>query len=238
MDVFDSPSFDQHENVVFAHDPRSGLRAIIAVHSLALGPAAGGCRMWPYHSTRAALEDVLRLSRGMSYKNALADLPFGGRQTVHISDPKKDKTEAMLEALGARVQALGGQYIVAEDVGTTVQDMEIVARRTSYVSGLKRGDRFGGDPSPKTARGAFLGIVAAVAHRLDRWEMAGVRVAVQGTGSVGRHLCELLARVGAKLIVADVNRAAAERVGEAFGAQVISPDEILAADADVLAPCA
>src|SRR5688572_12509979 len=136
MDVFDSPSFDQHENVVFAHDARSGLRAIIAVHSLALGPAAGGCRMWPYKDSRAALEDVLRLSRGMSYKNALADLPFGGGKSVIVGDPKTDKTEALLEALGTRIQALGGQYITAEDVGTTVRDMEIVARKTAYVSGL------------------------------------------------------------------------------------------------------
>jgi leucine dehydrogenase len=238
MDVFDSPSFDQHENVVFAHDPRSGLRAIIAVHSLALGPAAGGCRMWPYEDTRAALEDVLRLSRGMSYKNAMADLPFGGGKSVIIGNPKKDKTEALLEAFGARVQALGGQYIVAEDVGTTVQDMEIVARRTSYVSGLKRGDRFGGDPSPKTALGVFLGIIAAVKHRLDRSDMAGVRVAVQGTGSVGRHLCEMLAHAGAELIVADVNRPAAELVSQTYGARLVSPDEILSVEAEVFAPCA
>jgi leucine dehydrogenase len=238
MDVFDSPSFDHHENVVFAHDPRSGLRAIIAVHSLAFGPAAGGCRMWPYKDTRAALEDVLRLSRGMSYKNALAELPFGGGKSVIIGDPKKEKTDALLEAFGARVQALGGQYIVAEDVGTTVRDMEIVARRTAYVSGLKRGDRFGGDPSPKTALGVFLGIKAAVEHRLGRAELAGLRVAVQGVGGVGYHLCKLLAREGARLMIADINVAAVERVAHELGAQIVASGEILSTQAEVCAPCA
>lgn len=239
MNVFDSPSFDRHENVVFAHDPASGLRAIIAVHSLALGPAAGGCRMWPYANSGDALEDVLRLSKGMSYKNAMAELPFGGGKAVIIADPQKDKTDALFEAYGARVHALGGQYITAEDVGTTVRDMEIVARKTSHVSGLKRSaGRFGGDPSPKTALGVYLGIVEAVKHKLNRPDLADLTVAVQGVGGVGYHLCQLLDRAGASLIVADVNPKAVERVVAEFGAQPVAPHEILSAEADVLAPCA
>jgi leucine dehydrogenase len=239
MNVFDSPSFDRHENVVFAHDPASGLHAIIAVHSLALGPAAGGCRMWPYTSTSEALEDVLRLSRGMSYKNAMAELPFGGGKAVIIGDPQKDKTEALFEALGTRVQALGGQYITAEDVGTTVRDMEIVARKTSFVSGLRStAGHFGGDPSPKTALGVFLGITTAVKHRLGRQDVSGLTVAVQGVGGVGYHLCHLLARAGADLVVADVKAQAAERVAQELGALVVPAHEILSIEADVLAPCA
>lgn len=239
MNVFDSPSFDRHENVVFTHDPASGLRAIIAVHSLALGPAAGGCRMWPYANSNDALEDVLRLSKGMSYKNAMAELPFGGGKAVIIGDPHKDKSEALFEAYGARVQALGGQYITAEDVGTTVQDMEIVARRTSHVSGLKRSaGRFGGDPSPKTALGVYLGILAAVKHRLNRQDLADLTVAVQGVGGVGYHLCQLLDRAGTSLIVADVNPKAVDRVVAEFGAQPVAAHELLAVSADVVAPCA
>lgn len=239
MNVFDSPSFDRHENVVFAHDPASGLRAIIAVHSLALGPAAGGCRMWPYATTGEALEDVLRLSKGMSFKNAMAELPFGGGKAVMIGDPQKDKNEALFEAFGARVQALGGQYITAEDVGTTVRDMEIVARKTTHVSGLKRSaGRFGGDPSPKTALGVYLGIVEAVKHRLNREDVSGLTVAVQGVGGVGYHLCQLLARAGADLIVADVKPQATDRVVSEFGATAVAAHEILSVAADVLAPCA
>jgi leucine dehydrogenase len=239
MNVFDSPSFDRHENVVFAHDPACGLHAIIAVHSLALGPAAGGCRMWNYATPQEALEDALRLSKGMSYKNALADLPFGGGKSVIIGDAQKDKTEALLEAFGARVQALGGQYITAEDVGTTVADMEIVARRTTHVSGLKRTEgRFGGDPSPKTALGIFLGITAAVKHSMNREQLHGVSVAVQGLGGVGYHLCHRLSRAGAQLIVADVRESAVARIVREFGAIASSPDQIASLPADVFAPCA
>jgi leucine dehydrogenase len=238
MNVFESPSFDRHENVVFAHDPASGLRAIIAVHSLALGPAAGGCRMWPYASGAEALEDVLRLSKGMSYKNAMADLPLGGGKAVIIGDPQTDKTEALLEAYGTRVNALGGQYITAEDVGTTVRDMEIVARKTNHVSGLKRAGRFGGDPSPKTALGVYLGIVAAVKHRLNRADIADLTVAVQGLGGVGYHLCQLLVRAGASLVVTDVRPQAVERAVDELGALPVAPHEIVSVDADVFAPCA
>ena len=238
MNVFESPSFDRHENVVFAHDPASGLRAIIAVHSLALGPAGGGCRMWPYASSADALEDVLRLSKGMSYKNAMADLPMGGGKAVIIGDPHQDKSEALFEAYGARVQALGGQYITAEDVGTTVRDMEIVARKTNHVSGLKRAGRFGGDPSPKTALGVYLGILAAVKHRLDRPDLSDLTVAVQGLGGVGFHLCQLLARAGASLIVADVRPDAVDRAVTELGALPVAPHEIISVDADVFAPCA
>ena len=238
MNVFESSSFDHHENVVFTHDPVSGLRAIIAVHSLALGPAAGGCRMWPYANGADALEDVLRLSKGMSYKNAMADLPFGGGKAVIMGDPQTDKSEALFEAFGSRVQALGGQYITAEDVGTTVRDMEIVARKTNHVSGLKRAGRFGGDPSPKTALGVYLGIVEAVKHRLKRTDLADLTVAVQGVGGVGYHLCQLLVRAGASLVVADVRPEAVDRVVVELGAHPVAPHEILSIEADVFAPCA
>src|SRR6516162_4896245 len=194
MDVFDRPEHDGHELVTFGHDAATGLRAIIAVHSTALGPAAGGCRMWPYASTAEAVADVLRLARGMSYKNAMANIPFGGGKAVIIADPRKAKTPELFEAFGRFVHALGGRYITAEDVGTTLTDMTHVARATSYVSGLGRAaGEAGGDPGPKTALGVFLGIKAAVRFRLGRSDLGGVRVAVQGVGGVGHHLSRMLA---------------------------------------------
>src|SRR5690242_14578704 len=194
MEIFDLREFDAHELVVFGHDAASGLRAIIAVHSTALGPAAGGCRMWPYTSTAAAVADVLRLSRGMSYKNAMAGLAFGGGKAVIIADPRA-KTAQLFEAFGRFVESLGGRYVTAEDVGTTVADMANVARATRYVSGLGAAPgEAGGDPGPKTALGVHLGIKAAVKFRLGRADLQGVTVAVQGAGGVGYHLCGLLAR--------------------------------------------
>ena len=238
MDLFQMRDFDAHEQVMFGYDAASGLRAIIAVHSTARGPAAGGCRMWPYAGLEDAVSDALRLSRGMSYKNAMAELPFGGGKAVIIGDPR-EKTRQRMESFGRLVDSLGGRYITAEDVGTTTTDMEQVAGVTRFVSGLaNRAGQVGGDPGPKTAMGVFLGIKAAVRFRLGRTSVEGLKIAVQGLGGVGYPLCRLLAGEGALLRVADARHAAVQRVCEEFGAEAVSAEAILAADVDVLAPCA
>jgi leucine dehydrogenase len=239
MEIFDMREFDDHELIDFGHDAATGLRAIIAVHSSALGPAAGGCRMWPYATTAEAVADVLRLSRGMSYKNAMAGLPFGGGKSVIIGESRTAKTPQLLEAFGRFVDSLGGRYITAEDVGTTIADMTHVARATRYVSGLGAAPgEAGGDPGPKTALGVYLGIKAAVRFKLGRADLKGLRIAVQGVGGVGYHLCGLLAAEGAQLSVADVRAAAVQRVCQEFSARAVAVGDVLALDVDVLAPCA
>jgi leucine dehydrogenase len=239
MEIFDLREFDAHELVVFGHDAASGLRAIIAIHSTTLGPAAGGCRMWPYASTAEAVADVLRLSRGMSYKNALAGLKFGGGKAVIIGDARKGKTPELFEAFGRFVDSLGGRYVTAEDVGTTTHDMTQVARGTRYVAGLGAAPgEAGGDPGPKTALGVFLGLKAAVKFRLGRADLTDVSVAVQGAGGVGYHLCGMLAAEGAKLSVADVRPVALQRVCDEFKARAVAVEEVLFEDVDVLSPCA
>jgi leucine dehydrogenase len=239
MEIYGMREFDGHELVVFGHNANLGLHSIVAVHSTALGPAAGGCRMWPYASTDAAVIDVLRLSRGMSYKNAMAGLPFGGGKAVIIGDPRTTKTPELFEAFGRFVDSLGGRYITAEDVGTTTADMQSVARATSFVSGLNRKPgEAGGDPGPKTALGVYLGIKAAVKFGLNRSDLNGVEIAVQGVGGVGYHLCRMLAAEGARLRVADVRPDAAQRVCDEFKATVVPVAQILSEDVDVLAPCA
>jgi leucine dehydrogenase len=239
MNIFEMREFDGHEQVLFGNDEATGLRAIIAVHSTVLGPAAGGCRMWPYASSAEAATDALRLSRGMSFKNAMAGLPFGGGKAVIIGDSRLRKTPELFEAFGRMVDSLGGRYITAEDVGTTTTDMEAVARHTRYVSGLhRRPGEFGGDPSPKTALGVYLGIKATAKFRLGRQDLAGLSVAVQGVGGVGYHLCRLLAADGVNLRVADVRAPAVERVCDEFKAQAVSPDSVLFEEVDVVAPCA
>ncbi|MFO7275850.1 MAG: Glu/Leu/Phe/Val dehydrogenase dimerization domain-containing protein [Pseudomonadota bacterium] len=239
MNVFELPDFDDHEQVVFASDARTGLRAIVALHSTALGPAAGGCRMWRYASSGDAVADALRLSRGMSYKNAMADLPLGGGKAVIIGDPRRDKTPELLEAFGRVVESLGGRYVTAEDVGTTAADMEVISRVTRYVSGLhRRAGGAGGDPSPWTALGTFLGIRAAVKFKLGRQSLEGVSVAVQGTGGVGYHLCRLLTAEGARVRAADVRAEALDRVVSELGVTPVSAESILFEPVDVIAPCA
>ena len=239
MELFDLREFDGHELIVFGHDAATSLRAIIAIHSSALGPAAGGCRMWPYATTAQALCDVLRLSRGMSYKNALAGVPFGGGKAVIIGESRQAKTPQLFEAFGRLVDSLGGRYLTAEDIGTTTADMASVARATRHVAGLGRAPgEAGGDPGPKTALGVYLGIKAAVRFRLGRQDLQGLTVAVQGVGGVGYHLCGLLAGAGAQLRVADVRAAAVQRVCEEFGARAVPVEEVLAEEVDVLAPCA
>ncbi len=239
MEIFDLREFDGHELIVFGHDAATSLRAIIAIHSTALGPAAGGCRMWPYATTADAVCDALRLSRGMSYKNALAGVPFGGGKAVIIGESRQAKTPQLFEAFGRLVDSLGGRYLTAEDIGTTTADMASVARATRHVAGLGRAPgEAGGDPGPKTALGVYLGIEAAVRFRLGRQDLQGLTVAVQGVGGVGYHLCGLLAGAGAQLRVADVRAAAVQRVCEEFGARAVPVEQVLAEEVDVLAPCA
>jgi leucine dehydrogenase len=237
--MFDHPDYDAHEKVLMVEDAASGLKAIIAIHSTALGAAAGGCRLWAYDSGVAALGDALRLSRGMSYKNAMANLPMGGGKAVILGPVLPDRREAVLEAFGRAVDSLDGQYITAEDVGVSVADMKIVARTTGYVSGLDAAiGKSGGDPSPYTARGVRVGIEAAVKAKLGRSDLAGIRVAVQGLGHVGSYLCEELFNLGARLVVADINLQRVEEVCDRFAAEPVSVNDILLQTVDVVAPCA
>ena len=242
--MFDLPAYDGHEKVTMVEDEATGLKAIIAVHSTAMGPAAGGCRLWSYNNDTAALTDALRLSRGMSYKNAMADLPMGGGKAVICGPVAPEHRVEVFKAFGRAVDSLGGQYITAEDVGVSVADMEIIATQTKYVSGLagsegKGGEkRAGGDPSPFTARGVRVGIQSAVRAALNRSDIEGVRIAVQGLGHVGMYLCEELARRGARLVVADIDAGRMAEAVERFGATAVSVDDILLQDVDVVAPCA
>ena len=238
MSVFNARSFDQHEMLAFGHDKKTGLSAIIAIHNTHLGPAAGGCRMYPYADSDAALNDVLRLSRGMTYKSALAGLPFGGGKSIIIGDPKKDKTPALLRAMGEFIHGLGGRYIAAEDSGTSVKDMKVIKEKTPHVVGVDSRSKYLGDPSPSTALGVFTGIQVAVKHRLDLDELTGVRIAVQGVGQVGYYLTELLAEAGARVFVADVNKDNVARVSKAFGATAVPTEDIISTEAEVFSPCA
>ena len=225
----------RHEKVLFVNNEKAGLKAIIAVHNTNLGPAIGGCRLWPYESYVAALFDVLRLSRGMSHKNAVAGLPHGGGKGVIIADPSQ-KTEAMFEAFAEAVNNLGGDYITAEDVNTTCDDAMIMLRKTKHICGLPMNS---GDPSPFTARGTWQGIKATAKVALGRDSLEGVTIAVQGLGKVGYDLCRYLHADGAKLIVGNrSNKAALEQAQEEFGATVVGTNEILSAECDILAPCA
>ena len=233
--VFGHEEFDDHEQVVFCRDAATGLHAIIAIHNTNLGPSLGGCRIWPFRGEAEALTDVLRLSRGMTYKAAIAGLPLGGGKAVIIADPKTQKTEAMMKAYGRHVDHLGRRYITAEDVGSTVADMDAIKTVTEHVVGVTGG---AGDPSNSTARGVFVGMRAAVRHKLGRDSLDGLQVAVQGIGHVGWFLCEYLHQDGAKLTVTDINQDALKKAEGAFGATVVGLDEIYGVDADVFAPCA
>lgn len=236
MDVFSSPAFDDHEQVILFHDRDTDLKAIVALHDTTLGPAVGGCRMWPYATEGDAVTDVLRLSRGMTFKAAMADLPYGGGKTVIIGDSRTGKSAALFHALGRAIDSLGGRYYTGEDVGTSPADMDWAGEATPYVLGRTKGGS--GDPSPVTARGVWLGIRAAVKHRLWRDDLTGVRVAIQGIGHVGYNLARLLAQDGAALTVADIDPARVERAADELGARVLGIDAILRAACDVLAPCA
>jgi leucine dehydrogenase len=234
MSVFDNGEYDNHEQVLFCRDEDAGLFAIIAIHDTTLGPAAGGCRMWPYTSIEDAVKDVLRLSQAMSYKNALADLPLGGGKSVIIGDPNKDKNEKLLIAFARFVQRLGGQYYTAEDVGIGINDVEVLSTASDYVFGLVTT----GDPSPFTARGCFEGIRAAVKNKLGRDHLKNLKVAVQGVGNVGRYVCKYLHEAGAELIVADVKAESATYAVENFEAKAVAPHKVYAQDVDIFSPCA
>ncbi|MEP4377468.1 MAG: Glu/Leu/Phe/Val dehydrogenase dimerization domain-containing protein [Alphaproteobacteria bacterium] len=236
MSVYAAPAFDGHENVLFGFDRETGLRAIIAIHNTNLGPAVGGCRMWPYADEAAALEDALRLSRGMTYKSALAGLPFGGGKSVIIGDARTDKTPALMRAMGRIVDSVAGRYIAAEDIGMTVADMDEMSKVTKHVTGTSATS---GNPSPYTGYGVFQGIRAAVAHKLGRNDgLADVQVAIQGLGSVGFDLARRLHEAGACLQVADINNDVVARAVDEYGAMPVDTHDVHRADADVFAPCA
>ncbi|MFM6853102.1 MAG: Glu/Leu/Phe/Val family dehydrogenase [Sphingopyxis sp.] len=236
--LWDLPDFDDHESVHHFRDAAAGLSAVIAVHSTHRGPAAGGARYWHYADSQQALTDALRLSRGMSYKNAMADLPMGGGKGVILADAgTPPKSPQLLAAFGRAIDSLGGRYVTAEDVGMSDADMVAIATTTRHVSGLPvAAGAAGGDPGPLTALGVYLGVVAAIKRGLGRDSAAGVHVAIQGVGSVGGGLARRLAADGAVLTLADVNGARADALARELGARTAAPDAILTIDADVISP--
>jgi leucine dehydrogenase len=238
MTLFDSPAWAGHESVHAFHDEKTGLKAIVAIHSTARGPAAGGCRMWPYETSEAALTDVLRLSQGMSYKNAMADLELGGGKSVIIGDSRTQKTPELFQAFGRAVDSLGGRYFTAEDVGVSVSDIMEAGKFTRYAVGVEGSKAGSGDPSPVTAEGVFRGLKLAAKHGLGGDDLNGVTVALQGVGHVGAYLADKLHAAGARLIIADVNQEALRQVAEKTGAEIVAPDAIFDAPADIFAPCA
>jgi leucine dehydrogenase len=238
MEIFKYLEKYDYEQMVFCQDKQSGLKAIIAIHDTTLGPALGGTRMWTYASEEAAIEDALRLAKGMTYKNAAAGLNLGGGKTVIIGDPRKDKNEEMFRAFGRYIQGLNGRYITAEDVGTTVADMDIIHEETDYVTGISPAFGSSGNPSPVTAFGVYRGMKAAAKEAFGSDSLEGKVVAVQGVGNVAYTLCEYLHEEGAQLIVTDINKEAVNRAVEAFGARAVDPDEIYGVECDIYAPCA
>ena len=231
------PDFDAHEDVRFFDDEETGLKAIIAMHSTHLGPAAGGARFWHYARDEEALTDALRLSRGMSYKNAMAGLPLGGGKSVLLAPADRQKSPELLHAFGKAVDSLGGRYVTAEDVGMSVADMIEVARTTKFVAGLPNsaGD-VGGDPGPHTSLGVFLGIKAAVKRALGKDSLSSLHIAMQGAGSVASGVALHACTEGARITIADVDQAKAQKLADKVGGTVVSPDEILAVEADVISP--
>lgn len=243
MSVFSHPEFDNHEQLSFFCDEETGLKAIIAIHNTNRGPALGGCRMWHYASDEEALRDVLRLSKGMTYKSALANLDLGGGKSVIIGDPRKHKTEDLLAAMGRFLERTGNQYIAAEDSGTSVPDLQVMNRFTHNVAGVTErtgidGLPCNGDPSPATAYGTFIGLKTAVRYKLDRKDLTGLTVAIQGVGNVGYRLAEHLHAAGAELFVTDIHEEQVQRAVAELGATAVSQNEILSLDVDVIAPCA
>ncbi len=239
MKIFDDLAKRDHEQVVFCSDRESGLKAIIAIHNTTLGPALGGCRMWPYASEEDALRDVLRLSRGMTFKSAAAGLNLGGGKAVIIGDPKTMKNEKLFRVFGRFVQSLGGRYITAEDVGTTVQDMAWVWMETEYVTGINRAFGGSGDPSPITAYGVFQGLKAALQFKTGSDSMEGMRIALQGVGQVGFHLLHHLVPAGAKIVATDINPDNIKRVHSEFaGIEFVAPEQIYDVPCTVFVPCA
>jgi leucine dehydrogenase len=238
MEIFKYLEQYDYEQVVFCQDKQSGLKAIIAIHDTTLGPALGGTRMWTYESEAAAIEDALRLAKGMTYKNAAAGLNLGGGKTVIIGDPRKDKSEELFRAFGRYIQGLNGRYITAEDVGTTVADMDLIHEETDYVTGISPAFGSSGNPSPVTAYGVYVGMKAAAKEAFGSDALEGKVVAIQGVGNVAYTLCQYLHKEGAQLIVTDINKEAVQRAVEDFGARAVDPNEIYSVECDIYAPCA
>lgn len=236
--VFDPMVLNNHEQVSFCHDQDTGLKAIIAIHNTVLGPGLGGVRMWPYKSEMEALNDVLRLSRGMTYKAAITGLNVGGGKAVIIGDPKKDKSEALFRKFGRFVESLNGRYITAEDVGTSTKDMEYIHMETKYVTGLPVIMGGGGDPSPTTAYGVYMGMKACAKELWGKDSLTGKTILVQGVGHVGENLVRLLTKENAKVLITDINQDQLSRVSELFKAKVIISEEIYDLDIDIYSPCA
>ena len=234
--VWDLPDFDDHEGVHLFRDHATGLTGIVAIHSTALGPAAGGTRFWHYADKNGAITDALRLSRGMSYKNAMAGLPAGGGKAVILAACDGAKSPEMLDAFARAVDSLGGRYITAQDVGMSEADMVRLSQSTAHVAGLP--GKSGGDPGPSTARGVYLGVCAAVKRALKRDSVAGIHIAIQGVGSVGGGLARWLAKDGARLTLADADLTRAEALASELGAEAVPADTIMTVHADLLSPCA
>ena len=236
--VFESISKTEHEEVVFCQNKDAGLKAIIAIHNSVLGPALGGLRMWPYATEQDALNDVLRLSRGMTYKAAVSGLNLGGGKGVIIGDPSKDKSEALFRAFGRYVNSLNGRYITAEDVGIDVNDMEYVYRETEFVTGVHQVHGGSGDPSPFTAYGTLQGLMAALQVQYGNEDVGKYTYAVQGVGHVGMEYVKLLREQGAKVFVTDINKDSVQRCVDDYGCEAVALDDIYDVDADVYSPCA
>jgi len=238
MSIFENPNFDDHESVHTFCDPDSDLRAVIGVHSTYLGPGAGGSRLWTYDNSELALTDVLRLSRGMSYKNAMAGLKLGGGKAVIMRPEGEFDRAKLFTALGKCIESLGGIYVTAEDVGVSPEDMNYVHAQTNYVGGLTTGEAASGDPSPVTADGVFRSIRLAYEKKTGSKSLNGAHVTVQGLGHVGFNLCERLHQAGAKLTVTDINTAVLNKAASEFDAKIVEPDDIYDVKADIFAPCA
>jgi len=227
-----------HEQVSYFHDPTLGLKGIVAIHNTVLGPALGGCRMWNYTSEKDALIDVLRLSKGMTYKAAIAGLNLGGGKAVIIGDPKTDKSEELFRSFGRFIDGLGGRYITAEDVGTSIKDMDYVRMETKYVTGISKSFGGSGDPSLLTAFGTYLGIKASVKFKLNQDSLKGLSISVQGLGSVGMELVKYLSKDDMKIFAYDIDNDLISEAETKYGVTKISPDEIYDLDVDIYAPCA
>lgn len=236
MKIFETLDKHAYEQVIYCYDKPSGLKAIIVIHDTTLGPALGGLRIWNYATEEEALEDALRLARGMTYKNAAAGLNLGGGKAVVIGDPKTAKSEAALRAFGRYVESLNGRYITAEDVGTTEKDMDYIHAETSYVTGTSSGGI--GDPSPVTSYGIYQGMKATANAAFGDDTLKGKTIAVQGVGMVAYHLCKYLHEEGANLIVTDINKEAVKRAEDDFGATSVAPEDIYSVECDIFSPCA
>lgn len=238
LKLFDYLEKYRFEQLVLCHDHDTGLRAVIAIHNTYLGPALGGTRMWDYKTEEDAILDALRLARGMTYKSAAAGLNLGGGKAVIMGDPRKDKSAELFRAFGKYVERLGGKYITAEDVGTSVQDMETISLETKHVTGVSAAFKSSGDPSPATAYGVWKGIQAAAKELFGDSSLTGKKIAIQGLGNVGSNLIQLLAEAGAELIITDIYRDKVKALVDKFGARAVDPEEIYGVDCDIFAPCA